>query len=385
MSRITVKNDLLIWARERSGFAVDEFAKKLGVKAARVEAWEDTGTLTFGQIEKIAKLAKIPSGYLFLSERPTEEFGITDFRTVGNKPLRKPSRFLAKTILDLKNRQNWLSQYRRESGEKPVGFVGSISQETPVKEAANQIIRSLGIGRSLSKGESQVSTTILAHIKALESAGINVVKSGYCGTATKDTFDVEEFRGFALSDDYAPFIFINGADLAVAQLFTIVHEVVHIGLGVSGVESTDFSKSPANPIERFCNKVAAEILAPRQVVRALWNSEANSVEITKTIARNCKVSAQVVAIKLLHEGLIGYSEYKTLADNLKTDGRPRNSGGTYYNSIPYRLGRNFAEALFTSTAEGRTLFGDALRLSGIENAKTFQEVAKRMTGYEIFT
>ena len=89
-----------------------------------------------------------------------------------------------------------------------------------------------------------------------EAHGILVVVNGIVGNNTHRRLDRNEFQGFALTDDYAPLIFVNGADFKAAQMFTLAHELARRFSGSAGVSSSDAGKQPIDGAERFCNMVA---------------------------------------------------------------------------------------------------------------------------------
>ncbi|MGN2393362.1 ImmA/IrrE family metallo-endopeptidase, partial [Pelomicrobium sp. G1] len=108
--------------------------------------------------------------------------------------------------------------------------------------------------------------------RRIEDIGVLVVVNGVVGNNTHRKLDVEEFRGFALADPYAPLIFVNGADAKSAQMFTLAHELAHLWLGPAGEGLSGYDKilQGDHRVERFCDRAAAEFLVPGREFKAHW-------------------------------------------------------------------------------------------------------------------
>jgi len=200
------------------------------------------------------------------------------------------------------------------------------------------------------------------------------------GSNNRRKLDPDEFRGFALSDDLAPLVFINGADTKAAQMFTLAHELAHVWLGQSAVSDVRADTVPSNTTERWCNRVAAELLVPLTVLKAEYQSRAVLQDETTRLARHFKVSTLVILRRIHDAGGISKSELsKAYAREFaRLQAVTRGSGGDFYLTQAARVGKRFARALIVSTLEGQTLHRDAFQLLGFSKLETFRELGRHL-------
>lgn len=368
-----VTPQLLKWARQRADLTPEIAAQRINVGPDRLDSWEKgEARPTFRQARALAQKLHIPFGYLFLSSPPVEEISLPDFRTVANRPLDRPSPELFDVLEDVLRKQEWYREFQETEGAEPLPFVGRWSLNDSPDRIAEHICQTLSINEDLRSRATTWEGFLLSLVRQAERAGILVFRSGVVGNNTHRPLDVDEFRGFALSDDLAPVVFINAQDGKAAQIFTFAHEIAHLWLGRSGISNLDFrqpSWRQRSEVDRLCDRVAAQALLPRAQLLSQWLDHIEVSENVRRLARRYKVSELVVLRTAYENGRLTQQQFDDELNVRK--GRTRGAGGqggNFYHNLLARNSKILTFAVLTAAAEGRLTYRDASRLLNVRAA-----------------
>lgn len=368
MSAAYINPKILAWARERAGVLPEDLMR---INRKYVD-WEEGRTRpTFRQAQELAKRLHVPFGFLYLSNPPLEKPPTVDLRTLNDSQHHEFSLELRDVVGDALRKQDWYREFLLEGGADPLEFVGKYSTTHSVGEVANDLTETLGLSLSDRTGFSKES--FLAYLtEHAEEIGILVLRNGKVGANTHRILDVDEFRGFSLPDPIAPLVFVNTADFGAAQIFTLIHELAHLWMGAEGVSDQGISDyNSHSKIETFCNRIAVEVLVPKESFLQEWNRIHGTLEErAERLTRLFKVSSIVIARRALDEKLVNrtafFAYYSALRETWKNAQRGDAGGGNFHNSLPVANSRTLTDAICHATYSGNLLMRDGARLLGIK-------------------
>ncbi len=375
--RTSVSPILLVWARERAGMSQESLTRKFK-KLPKWESGEAQPTLK--QLESFAHTVHVPFGYLFLTDPPEEDLPISDFRTIKGTISNRPSPDLLDTLYAMQRRQTWLREHLIENDVEPLAFAGSARLTDEPDAVGREIRRILGLEEGWGARVRTWQDAVSELRRMIEEIGVMAVINGVVGNDTHRPLNVSEFRGFALTDDYAPLIFVNGADAKSAQMFTLAHELAHIWLGESGISGFEKLLPSGVDVEDWCDQVAAEILVPSVELSERWQSIRRDNDPFVSMARLFKVSPIVAARRAMDLKLIGRGDFFDFYDAYTKRENKRGvkpSGGDFYNNQNARVGKRFATLIIRAAMGGQIGFREAYQLTGLQGG-TFQDYAKRL-------
>jgi Zn-dependent peptidase ImmA (M78 family) len=379
MTSVAASVPVLRWAAQRARLHDDDLT-------ARFRKWprwlSGEAQPTLRQLEDFARLTHTAIGYFFLPEPPALALPVPDFRTLRDEAMAEPSSDLLDTLYLCQQRQDWYRDYARLHGLPALAFVGSARVQDAPETVAQRMHETLDLSAEARRQLPTWTEALRQLIAKSEDSGVMVMASSVVGSNSHRKLDVGEFRGFALADDLAPLVFLNGADSKAAQMFTLAHELAHLWLGATGVSDTNAGQLPEQQTERWCNQVAAELLMPLRVLRATHQPGTPVAQEIQRLAREFKVSTLVALRRLFDAGFITqaalWQHYREEQARLRDMEQRGSGGGDFYRSLGARASKRFARAVVSSTLEGQTLFQDAFRMLGVRKTATFYEAAREL-------
>lgn len=344
MPKINLMN--LKIARENVGMETFLVTQKITKsKKNLVSDWENGISVpTWNQINKLSKIYDIPELVLFSNETIEKVKKIPDYRVFSEIDNFENNYKIDKLINLTIKRQKWIISHLKENLK--VNKLQGIGKDikTPLS-LANLIKEKLHIENKEIKeisGYNATRQTLNYLIKKATDQGIFVGK-----TISYHNISVNEMRGLYISNDYCPFIILNRKDALSAQLFSFIHELAHLFRKSDAISNTlDFRKNNnIQPEETFCNRVAIELLLPRE---ELTNDfyDINDINKLNEIYKISKLSIfyRLKDLNKIKSNLL--SEYeqkirKETSDNIEFRNKTKKTGGNYYNNMKDSNGHLF--------------------------------------------
>jgi len=374
------------WACDRAGlpfYCLNDIASS--IKNSSEE--QNSVDLTMNQIERISSRVHIGSARLFSKVAPKQDLEfLPDFRTLSDKELFFLSQNLKRTIYQCKIQTNWYREYSIEQGFAPVSCVGVFNYNNiTAKEACSVFKEKYHYKKEqYSKVEQQFS--FLRHW--IETLGVLVFKASYTCSNTRAVLNINEFRGFAIVDEYAPLVFINSNDSISAQCFSLIHELAHVLISEGGI-SQDCVSDLKNEmkLEKWCNEFAAEFLVPDNEIFFDQNSDINSQ--IDNLAKYFKVSSLVILRKLYSLNLLERKLFFELFECKKKEAieafnKMKLEQKRKEKTIPNKtvkksfLSDNFLRSVVSSVYSGSLRYTDAFKLLNMKSISSFNSLASSL-------
>lgn len=340
--------EVLKWAREEFiGLDLLEAAGLIKVSDEKLEKWEKGEEQpTIRQLKDIAKTYNIHPTIFYLPEPPEGFPTPVDHRVFGGSKAidSKQSYRLKVNIIEAYQRRELLIYLYELLDWSPQKVTLKIDSKDTHSNAAQKIRQFLEYNPEELPRTKNHNKTYKFWKKLVEAKGILV-----CQTISSLSMDLKTVRGFCLAQNPFPIIVINSKDSVLGKIFTIFHELVHIGLGQSAIQNTNIEEvntPDLKEIEIFCNYVAGEVLVPKDELLSIVNMETLEEDLPE-IKKYFQVSSEVIMRRLLILKKISNRKYREFR---KEQQKNYNQQNNKFAPPPHTRLLNISGELFARTA-----------------------------------
>lgn len=372
--------EVLRWARESAGLSYEDAARKLqmsGKSAVETLKAYEEGKKQPSRSRLLLMSKQYHRSYLtfFLNRPPAKVERGEDFRTLPDSEPKQYSGALDALVRDVFVRQELVKAALIETEEDDViPFVGAGAHMPEINEASKVVQEWMGLNVSAFRSQRNPHDAFNYLRWLIERKGVYVLLMGDLGSY-RSQISTDVFRGFALSDPIAPFVVVNNYDSKTAWSFTLLHELVHLWLGRTGLSA----QVSDHQVERYCNDVASQILVADHEISELFKSiEMSGEDVLTHVSRytsSNNVSGSLIVYRLYRAGFIDEASWRALQEDLRQlwlesrrrekEKRKAQEGGSgnYYANQRHKVGygllkvvrRSVGEGVLTETKAGRVL------------------------------
>lgn len=344
--KLNVNPVVLKWCREQTGYSIAEVVEKTkisDIKATkktpeisaeqRLIQWENgEDSPSYTALQSLASFYKRPLLTFFMPNPPVVQNKLVDFRTLDSLPHGKDSPEFAKLKRQIFYLQESLSEFQKNDGVEPLDFINSVSVNTNIFQFVQTVRQRLSLSYDEQRAYKKDDDLFRELRKRIESLGVYVLVRG-----SVEGIPIDEFRGIAITDEYAPLVLINGRDVPSARTFSMMHELAHLFLGDSSV----YNNFPNNrdPKEVFCNKFAAEFMMPTEEVNRIFPNriEETSVPVIMNFlnseAKKHNVSMMTLLYRLSDVGKISSAMVNQIVKTIKKKTKDKQGSGSNRNMM----------------------------------------------------
>ena len=347
-----INPDIIKWARERSGYSLQDIAKFFKKDIATISDWESGEKApTYRQLEKLADKFKRPVALFFFPEVP-EEPDLVNQLALRSSEIEELNPNIRLLLRHAAARQVSLMELNMGANPAETKIFRDLHAQLDdsVIDLARRTREYLGISVETQASWNDSTKALKNWRDCIEEKGIY---------AFKDAFQDEFVDGFSLVHDQFPVIYLNNSRPHVRQIFSLFHELAHLLLQRNGI--TRGIKIGGEKIERFCNRFAAEFLVPSPDLETRLDFPDYDDTANWELAGHYKVSRPVILLKLIDQRILKPADYERMTkkwkeaheSNLEKAAESKNlGGGDYYNTRAVYLGYRFLELAFSRYHQG---------------------------------
>ncbi|MEN8626481.1 ImmA/IrrE family metallo-endopeptidase [Psychrobacter proteolyticus] len=356
--------------RKQMSLSVDLLAKKSNTNLKKVLIGEtESEVFTVKQLESIAKTLILPTYYLTMDKVYSKNIPkYIDHRNYSDKNSDDEDLYeLNKLISEVyKDRENLLHVY------------------DAIEESLGGFQLSL-LGNNAQEDAKRIRDFLDVDNARLTVEGSDYYKSWRLLLEKKDVLVLEKSRlsigseGLSLFYDVLPIIvIITSGQTPSRKLFTLIHELVHLGLRQSALDG--YILEANNKTENYCNEVAGHVLVPTSVINEIYDEKKQLIENIEHIRKAIKVSYDAIAIQLKQVGKISQNDLNTYFANKQKEMDEKDSGfrASYKKHTTYNhFGKIYIQQVFSAVWEDALSLGSAMRILGIEKMSDLDHLEKK--------